>query len=230
MSTDCMCDQSPSTHKKSSVLFSTHAATLLASTTARATYNRMPKKTTYTGHWENPETAPTCEAQGCPEKGVYKAPKTVGTRKDFYWFCIEHVRAYNQAWDYFRGMPTDEIESFMRDAVTGHRPTWRIGDQPFLSKAKLEEKLRQFMGEGRNSYRQKKKHELSGKERDALRLFELELPVDEAGIKKQYKKLVKRYHPDVNKGSKRAEETFKEITLAYTTLLKRFGTETDEKR
>jgi len=23
---------------------------------------------------------------------------------EYYWFCLEHVREYNQAWDYFKGM------------------------------------------------------------------------------------------------------------------------------
>ncbi len=183
----------------------------------------MPKKITYSGQWENPDTAPACNARGCKDKGLYRAPKQVGTtRRDYYWFCIEHVRAYNQAWDYFRGMPAASIEDFMRDAVTGHRPTWRIGDQPFLSKAKLEEKLHQFMHSGKIPPKHKKTLGLSAKEEKALAVFELEWPVDEARIRKQYKILVKRHHPDVNKGSKKAEEHFKEITLAYALLLKRF--------
>ncbi|MFO1518991.1 MAG: DnaJ C-terminal domain-containing protein [bacterium] len=37
-------------------------------------------------------------------------------------------------------------------------------------------------------------------------------------IKKAYRRLAKRYHPDVNKGDKKAEEKFKEISEAYEIL------------
>ncbi|MBI2982034.1 MAG: J domain-containing protein [Deltaproteobacteria bacterium] len=37
-------------------------------------------------------------------------------------------------------------------------------------------------------------------------------------IKKSYRRLAKQYHPDVNKGDKRSEERFKEISQAYDVL------------
>lgn len=41
---------------------------------------------------------------------------------------------------------------------------------------------------------------------------------DEKEIKKAYRKLARKYHPDVNPNDKRAEETFKEINEAYEVL------------
>ena len=41
---------------------------------------------------------------------------------------------------------------------------------------------------------------------------------DDAAIKKAYRKLAKKYHPDTNAGDARAEQKFKEITEAYTVL------------
>jgi len=40
----------------------------------------------------------------------------------------------------------------------------------------------------------------------------------EAEIKKAYKKLAMQYHPDRNKGDKKAEAKFKEINEAYQIL------------
>src|SRR6516162_1764262 len=39
-----------------------------------------------------------------------------------------------------------------------------------------------------------------------------------ADIKKAYRELARKYHPDANKGSTEAEERFKEITEAYNVL------------
>ena len=41
---------------------------------------------------------------------------------------------------------------------------------------------------------------------------------DEAQIKKAYRKLAKKYHPDTNAGDADAEQMFKEVTEAYTVL------------
>jgi len=38
-------------------------------------------------------------------------------------------------------------------------------------------------------------------------------------VKKAYYQLVKKYHPDVNKENPDAEEKFKEIVIAYETLI-----------
>ena len=37
-------------------------------------------------------------------------------------------------------------------------------------------------------------------------------------LKKKYRALAKKYHPDVNSGSQKAEEAFKKISIAYETL------------
>ena len=46
----------------------------------------------------------------------------------------------------------------------------------------------------------------------------VEKTADAAEIKKAYRKLALKYHPDRNKGDKKAEEEFKKISEAYAVL------------
>ena len=61
-------------------------------------------------------------------------------------------------------------------------------------------------------------------ERRYLEIMELKASeVSVESIKKQYKKLVKKYHPDLNQGDKEMEEKFKLLTVAYKSLLEKFS-------
>jgi DnaJ-class molecular chaperone len=59
---------------------------------------------------------------------------------------------------------------------------------------------------------------LNNAEKDALEVLELSWPVSQTNLKARYKELVKRHHPDANGGNRTAEEKFKEINAAYSTL------------
>src|SRR3990172_3699451 len=78
-----------------------------------------------------------CEHTGCVERGLYRAPRGPSDLRQYRWFCLDHVRAYNQGWDYFAGWSQQEIEHYQREAVTGHRPTWPLGKRPIDSEARL---------------------------------------------------------------------------------------------
>ena len=54
--------------------------------------------------------------------------------------------------------------------------------------------------------------------RDYYEVLGIERSADEATIKKAYRQLAKKYHPDVNPGDKDAEEKFKEVNEAYSVL------------
>ena len=55
-------------------------------------------------------------------------------------------------------------------------------------------------------------------EKDYYKILGVDRGADEDTIKKAYRKLAKKYHPDTNAGNKEAEEKFKEITEAYDIL------------
>ncbi len=54
--------------------------------------------------------------------------------------------------------------------------------------------------------------------KDYYKTLEVGRTASDDEIKKSYRKLAKKYHPDVNKGDKKAEEKFKEVTEAYEVL------------
>ena len=54
--------------------------------------------------------------------------------------------------------------------------------------------------------------------RDYYEVLGLTKGADAAAIKKAYRKLAKKYHPDMNPGDKEAEKKFKEVTEAYNVL------------
>ena len=53
---------------------------------------------------------------------------------------------------------------------------------------------------------------------DYYQLLGVDRSADADEIKKAYRKLAVKYHPDKNNGSKESEEKFKEITQAYEVL------------
>ena len=54
--------------------------------------------------------------------------------------------------------------------------------------------------------------------RDYYEVLGVSRDADASAIKKAYRKLAKKYHPDTNPGDKEAEKKFKEVTEAYTVL------------
>jgi len=177
---------------------------------------------------EKPVVYGVCAVPACGQAAEYKAPKSRHNTGEYQYLCLDHVREFNQAWDYFDGWSRQEIEDFMDAVPHGHKPTWtmssRLGGDMFFSSEKLRDSFFEMFGEKPPS----KKSSINRKERDAFAVLDLEPDASLALIKSQYKKLVKKHHPDVNKGDKTSEETFKRITVAYKLLLKTYGNH-DEK-
>src|SRR5262249_60020032 len=70
---------------------------------------------------------PACEWPACQAPATHRAPKGRLREAEYWRFCLEHVREYNHAYNFFAGMSADDIARYQREAVIGHRPTWKMG-------------------------------------------------------------------------------------------------------
>ena len=172
-----------------------------------------------------------CDHPGCTAEAVHRAPKHRGLN-EFYNFCFEHARAYNRNWNFFEGMADSEVQDHMQKARYGDRPTWRYdgdGDAEEILRNKAWQE-QHFTNQDSPNYKQKQQqkrgaaHGLdpNSKEFEALAVFGLAPPLDLDAIKKRYKELALKYHPDHNGGCKQAEERLKHINAAYTALRSAF--------
>lgn len=170
-------------------------------------------------------SARNCDAPGCEAVGEFRAPRDRSRLRDYYHFCLEHVRAYNQAWDFYRGMSPEEIEQNLRDDSGWQRPTWplgRLGAQAHLGPEAMRDPLGLFADTKPTP--KKTAREAPPELRAALDVLGLGWPVDESGLRARYKELAKRYHPDANGGDKSSEERLKDINRAYSLIRKRLAT------
>jgi curved DNA-binding protein CbpA len=174
--------------------------------------------------------APECQWKGCDKPGVHKAPKGRGRDGEYFQFCVDHVRQYNQEYNYFDGMSDAEVNNFRKDALTGHRPTWKTGANAWAhgtrdgartaeaearvqATARTTRKARSSRTEASTFRRQ-----LKPLERKSLRTLDLGDEATREDIKARFKELVKIHHPDANGGDSRSEEKLREILQAYNYL------------
>jgi DnaJ domain len=172
--------------------------------------------------------ARSCDHPGCLAGGDFRAPKSRLQLHDYYWFCLDHVRAYNSAWNYYAGMNASEIEAEIRHDTVWQRPSWRLGERHGLGHATRIRDYFDTLSGGPESggdqprrtgdrTREAARRVLSAREQ-ALVVFEIEPPFTPVRLKARYKALVKLHHPDANGGDKTAEEKLKVINQAYATL------------
>jgi DnaJ domain len=178
------------------------------------------------------ETAAPCEWPGCACAGTHRAPKGRTHEREYWRFCIEHVREYNQSYNYFSGMSDDAVARFQKDALTGHRPTWKLGaNAGTKGKAKAQDAFgdatdpfgvfSELNGRGRWRPGPDAKPEtrpIHNAERKALQVLGLEGSATTAEVKVRFKALVKQHHPDANGGDRSTEDRLIEIIKAYNYL------------
>jgi curved DNA-binding protein CbpA len=180
------------------------------------------------------EAAAPCEWPDCKNKGTHRAPKGRDDAREYWHFCLDHVREYNQSYNFFSGMNADAVARYQKDALTGHRPTWRMGANTSARKGTgsavdfdgAADPFSMF-GElnGRGGFRprpeadrKRETRKVFNAERKALQVMGLEADATLEVVKAKYKALVKQHHPDANGGDRSTEDRLIEIIKAYNYL------------
>ena len=177
---------------------------------------------------DNPE-APVCAHKGCGESGIYPAPRSRREIRDYIWFCLEHVRAYNREWNYFDGCGEAEMEAAIRSSTTWERPSWKFGSTGSAGPGGpggrgWEEAFNDpfdLLGGGRDRG-PGGAPKVGAEEGKAWGVLGLSPCACAETVKKRYKQLAKRHHPDANGGSKKSEDRLKAINWAYGVLKAQF--------
>jgi DnaJ domain len=171
---------------------------------------------------------PVCQWAGCKEKASHRAPKGRENEKDYWRFCLEHVRQYNQSYNFFKGMNDAAVMAYQKDAITGHRPTWKMG----TGKTQARPDFRTFgagagadpfslFGDGLRAEQQARAEAarpIRNAERKALDTLGLDIDATPHQVKMRFKELVKRHHPDANGGDRSTEDRLVEVIQSYNYL------------
>lgn len=179
---------------------------------------------------------PACEWPNCEAPATHRAPKGRLREREYWRFCLEHVREYNHAYNFFAGMSTEDIARYQKEAVIGHRPTWKMGmnggrptsrsgsSRLHSSLSDADDPLgvfRELGGAGgarRSEQRPPESRTVRNAERKALDALGLEADASAQEVKTRFKVLVKRHHPDANGGDRSSEDRLREIIQAYNYL------------
>lgn len=175
------------------------------------------------------EEAATCEWPDCTEIAPHRAPKGRGAERQYWHFCLAHVREYNQSYNFFSGMNPEAVARYQKDALTGHRPTWRMGanaakgreaamDAAFDPFAMFEEMNGRPRAASAKRAAKPETRKIYNAERKALDVMGLEPDATLETVKARYKALVKQHHPDANGGDRSTEDRLIEIIKAYNYL------------
>lgn len=138
-----------------------------------------------------------CDFHACSEKADHPAPKAPNSNVK-WWFCQQHAAEYNKNWNFFEGLSAQEAKNLEQEELEMGKGYTQANT---YSWGGAED------GDG-----------LTGLEREAFEILELEATASAGEIKARYRIMAKRYHPDHNQDDELAEEMFQKVRAAYEAL------------
>ena len=171
-----------------------------------------------------------CDWNNCLEEGSYKAPVEKDNSKKYRMLCLNHVKEFNKNWNYFEGMNDDQIYAFLRSDMTWHKPTQSFNSSDNFFKIlwnnALKDELNKHKGNGQFDHMGQFK--FNSNDIKAFTILGVSIGIKWERVQEKFKKLVKKFHPDMNAGNKKYEDKLKVITLAYTQLKNTYKAKIDK--
>ena len=161
-----------------------------------------------------------CDWNNCNNIGQYRAPIEKDNSKKYRLLCLQHIKEFNKNWNYFENMNDAEILEFIKSDMTWHKPTQNFSAQDNFFKILWNNALKEDLNKNGINKNHAKIAQLnfSNKDLKAFDILGLDVTKNWENIRSRFKKLVKKFHPDMNSGNRKFEEKLKVITLAYTQL------------
>ena len=161
-----------------------------------------------------------CDWNNCFEIGEYKAPIEKDNSKNYRLLCLDHIKEFNKNWNYFSGMSDEEVVNFLKSDMTWHKPTQGFSSSDNFFKILWNNALNDGLNDlkFKKHFKNTKEFSFNNNDIKAFSILEIAVGLKWDKIQEKFKKLVKKFHPDINAGDKKFEEKLKIITLAYTQL------------
>jgi len=173
-----------------------------------------------------------CARAGCDKPGKYRAPKSPDQLDEFLWFCLDHVREYNNRWNFFESHSDADLErQFAADRVWERRTrpfretVGQPGSQPHAEGRAWQrfgfDDPMELLGDkgtlnpGAAQNRARPQRRLPPSERRALEILDVQDDQSKSEIRRAYKALVKDLHPDMNGGRRDDEARLAEVVWAW---------------
>ena len=170
-----------------------------------------------------------CEWSKCKKIGAYRAPVEKDNSKKFRMLCLEHVKEFNKNWNYFSGMNDEQVIDFLKSDMVWHKPTQSFSSSDNFFKVLWNNALKDEFDKSKigSQFNHMNQFKFGNNDIKAFGVLGLSVGLKWDKIQKKFKKLVKKFHPDMNSGNKNYEEKLKIITLAYTQLKKTYREKID---
>ena len=161
-----------------------------------------------------------CDWNNCFEIGEYKAPIEKDNSRNYRLLCLNHVKEFNKNWNYFEGMDDNQINEFIKSDMTWHKPTQSFGSSDNFFKILWNNTLKDEINKSKikNQFDNMRQFKFNHNDVKAFSILGLSVGMKWEKVQEKFKKLVKKFHPDMNAGNKKYEDRLKVITLAYTQL------------
>ena len=168
-----------------------------------------------------------CDWNNCFEIGEYKAPIEKDNSKKYRLLCLSHIKEFNKNWNYFSGMDDRQICEFIKSDMTWHKPTQSFSSNDNFFKILWNSVLEHKRADKRNGIKFDIGKKFATSDIKAFSILGLTVGVKWEKIQQRFKKLVKKFHPDMNAGNNKYEDKLKVITLAYTQLKNPYRAKSD---